>query len=89
MKESRGGGGGGTQFGHLVGGEGFSLRAFTFGLYFLRILNGQTKANSSPSSPFVTCECAKAHEGDSWSLAHRFSAATGGEGYPSAFTVIR
>ena len=76
MKESCGGGGGGTQFGHLVGGEGFSLRAFTFGLYFLRILNGQTKANSSPSSPFVTCECAKAHEGDSWSLAHRFSAAT-------------
>ena len=29
-----------------------------------------------PLTPFVTCECAKAHEGDSWSLAHRFSAAT-------------
>ena len=65
-------------------GEGFLAFFITYlgkPVETLADLKGRTRERSEEGRfiPFVCSsprECGKAHEGDSWSLAHRFSAAT-------------
>ena len=62
-------------------GEGFLASFITYlgkPAETLADLKGHTRERKANSSPSLSSprECGKAHEGDSWSLAHRFSAAT-------------